>query len=59
MFISFYVVLKIILTIPLVTKPTRLILTLVISTCLPMSVVNEERETPLPSPDKTSKDFSA
>ena len=43
------------MTIPLMTRNTRLILVPVVSTSVPVTVVNEKRETLLLTPDETSR----
>ena len=50
----FHVGFKNILTIPLLIKNTRPILALAIRLGVPMTLVNEQRETPVRAPDKTS-----
>ena len=46
-------------TIQILIRNTRLILTLAITSGVPMAVVNKQRETPLLAADETSKVLSA
>ena len=56
---SLFIVFGNILTIPLLIGNTRLILALAIPTGIPMTVINQQRKTPLLTPDKTSTALSA
>ena len=56
---SLFIVFRNILTIPLLIGNTRLILALAIPTGIPMTVINQQRKTPLLTPDKASTALSA
>ena len=58
-FSFFNIVFKNMLTIPLLIRNIRLILTLTNLSGVPVTVAYEQRDTPLLAPDKTNKAFSS